>query len=106
MHIIPPELVRQVLDEMPTEIHTALEKGADVLISVSGGADSDAMTYLLCAARHQQAHRWSGRFQLVHADLGRMDWPQTGPHIRKLAHKVNLPIDVVNREHGDLLDTW
>ncbi len=109
MHMVPPDLVRQVLDEMPAELHTALERGANLLISVSGGADSDAMTYLLCAARQAEqaaGRRWPGRMQLVHADLGRLDWPQTGPHVRNLPQRVNLPIDIVRREQGDLLDTW
>ncbi len=109
MHTVPPELVRQVLDEMSADLHAALEQGADLLISVSGGADSDAMTYLLCAARQSElaaGRRWPGRMQLVHADLGRLDWPQTGPHVRTLAQTVNLSLDIVRREQGDLLETW
>ena len=73
MHVVPSELVRQVLDDMPSQLHTALERGADLLISVSGGADSDAMTYLLCAANQHieqsTGQRWPGRVKQPVFDL-------------------------------------
>jgi 3'-phosphoadenosine 5'-phosphosulfate sulfotransferase (PAPS reductase)/FAD synthetase len=104
MHIVPIRLVNQMLEEMPASLHTYLENGADLLISVSGGADSDGMTYLIREA--QRLRCWTGQFRLVHADLGRLDWPQTGPHVNALAQRVSLDIDIVRRQQGDLLDSW
>jgi 3'-phosphoadenosine 5'-phosphosulfate sulfotransferase (PAPS reductase)/FAD synthetase len=102
MHILPSALVNQVLDETPDELHQHLEHGADLIISVSGGKDSDAMTYILDAAARMRA--WPGRIVLAHADLGRMDWPQTAPHIISIAESLQRPLHIVRRDGGDLLD--
>lgn len=64
--LIPHNLI------LPAEIQHALDKSAALIVSVSGGKDSDAMALALHRAR--QLFDWRGRFILCHADLGRMEW--------------------------------
>lgn len=52
-------------------IHQAIEKGAKLYSSVSGGKDGQAMTASL--------NRWGFSIKgLIHADLGRVEWPPIG----------------------------
>lgn len=68
-----------------------------LLVSVSGGKDSDAMAILLNQTYHEQ-------ITLIHADTGRMEWPQTIPHIESLAARLKLPLVIVRHPDRDLLD--
>jgi hypothetical protein len=64
---------------LPDEIRHSLNDDAALIVSVSGGKDSDAMALTLYHAR--QHFGWRGRFIICHADLGRMEWPQTLPQV-------------------------
>ncbi len=89
---------------VPPEIRDRLRDGADLVLSMSGGKDSDALTLAL-----QELHRfhgWSGRLHIVHADLGRNDWSQTTAYVEHRADALQLPLAVVRREQGDLLARW
>jgi len=86
---------------MAATIHEALAAGAALAISVSGGKDSQAMARYL--ARERSRNAWPGPAELIHADLGRAEWPQTPGHVEKLAAEVGLPLTVVRRTRGDLL---
>jgi 3'-phosphoadenosine 5'-phosphosulfate sulfotransferase (PAPS reductase)/FAD synthetase len=83
------------------QIQHALDNGAALIVSVSGGKDSDAMALVLHRAR--QHFRWRGRFILCHADLGRMEWPQSLPHCRDLVDRLDAEFVVVQHDH-DLLE--
>jgi len=83
------------------EIRHALDDDAALIVSVSGGKDSDAMALALHRAR--QLFDWRGRFILCHADLGRMEWPQSLPHCRELAKRLGAEFAVVQHDH-DLLE--
>ena len=52
---------------LPPDIETALDKGASLVISISGGKDSDAMCELLPLLHKSRG--WTGKLALVHADL-------------------------------------
>ena len=84
-----------------SHIVNALAKGAALVVSVSGGKDSDAMALALQRAR--QRFGWSGRFILCHADLGRMEWPQSLSHCRQMADRLGAEFVVVRHDH-DLLE--
>lgn len=91
--------------DLPAPIHTALNDGAALAISISGGKDSQAM---LEAVVEEYKHAgWPGEFFAVHAHLGRMEWPQTLAHCEKMAASVGIPLIVVSRPQGDLLqEMW
>lgn len=89
---------------LPEEIESALNDGADLAISVSGGKDSDAMAFILKALHEERG--WTGKIELIHADLGRVEWKQTGEYVEKLAERLDLPLSVVARPQGDLMARW
>ena len=63
--------------------------GAALVLSVSGGKDSDAMTHHLLDLR--QSEGWTGEVMMVHADLGsRVEWHQTPDYVRDLARVDSL----------------
>jgi 3'-phosphoadenosine 5'-phosphosulfate sulfotransferase (PAPS reductase)/FAD synthetase len=89
-------------DNVPDPL-TLLHNGAALVLSVSGGKDSDAMSHHLLDLR--QSEGWPGEVMMVHADLGsRVEWHQTPDYVRDLARRKDVPLNVVRWEHGDLID--
>ena len=82
---------------IPAEISQALPHVTAVSISISGGKDSQAMQ------RAVMAQVTAPRFDLVHADLGRAEWPQTPQFVERMGLEVDLPVNVVQRVKGDLV---
>jgi 3'-phosphoadenosine 5'-phosphosulfate sulfotransferase (PAPS reductase)/FAD synthetase len=72
-----------------------------IIINTSAGKDSQAMTDLVVALAREAGvfHR----LVLVHADLGRCEWQGTRELAEKHAAAYGLPLIVVHREKGDLL---
>ena len=70
---------------IPPEIYDVLASGAHLVLSVSGGKDSDAMSYELLY--HHRLHRFTGEIIMVHADLGRMEWLETPAYVEDLARR-------------------
>lgn len=80
-----------------------LRDGAALVLSVSGGKDSDAMCHHLLERR--QAEGWSGEAVMIHADLGaRVEWQQTPGYVQHLAQCKGVPLHIVRWTHGDLID--
>lgn len=80
-----------------------LRDGAALVLSVSGGKDSDAMCHHLLERR--QTEGWSGDVKMVHADLGaRVEWQQTPEYVENLAMRKGVPLHIVRWTHGDLID--
>jgi 3'-phosphoadenosine 5'-phosphosulfate sulfotransferase (PAPS reductase)/FAD synthetase len=80
-----------------------LRAGAALVLSVSGGKDSDAMCHHLL--EHRQTEGWSGEVVMIHADLGtRVEWQQTPDYVQNLAQRKGVPLHVVRWTHGDLID--
>ncbi|MEZ4672301.1 MAG: ATP-binding protein [Anaerolineae bacterium] len=76
---------------------------AALVLSVSGGKDSDAMCHHLLERR--QAEGWAGDVVMIHADLGsRVEWQQTPDYVQNLAQRKGVPLHVVRWTHGDLID--
>jgi len=80
-----------------------LRDGAALVLSVSGGKDSDAMCHHLLERR--QTEGWAGDVVMIHADLGaRVEWQQTPDYVQNLARRKGVPLHVVRWTHGDLID--
>jgi len=87
---------------IPPEIDVVLRQGASLMLSVSGGKDSDSLTEMLPALRH--AHGWTGPIFLAYADLQESDWLMTHAYVHRRATELGLPLYVVTRPQGTLLE--
>ena len=88
-----------------TVIEKVMAMGGTVAISVSGGKDSQAMAIMLKRWAHEFGWPWE-RFFCIHADLGRVEWPQTPGMVEWIARDVECENVIVRREQGDLLARW
>lgn len=79
---------------VPKEVARLIEQGALFVVNTSAGKDSQAMTILLerLVPRNQ--------LLLIHADLGRVEWPGNVEHIQKYS---DLPLIVCRNENKDFL---
>ena len=106
----PPDLFGLMADverfsiEVPAEVANVLGAGAPVFVGVSGGRDSQALAYRVCAHLDDIGHQ--GRRFLIHADLGRVDWRDSLPVCERLAHRLGVELVVVRRNAGDMMDRW
>lgn len=86
------------------EIDAALAAAAPVFIGVSGGKDSQALSYRAIAYLDEIGH--SGSRYLIHADLGRIEWRESLPVCERLARRTGLELIVVRRRAGGLIERW
>lgn len=86
---------------IPDTVQDAMAAGAHLVISVSGGKDSDAMTWVL--RDWHRAEGFTGDICLIHADLGRMEWMETPAYVESLTRRTGLPLHVVRHHKHDLL---
>jgi hypothetical protein len=84
---------------IPADIRTALDDGGQLVISISGGKDSDALCELLVPLAKTRG--WN--VSLIHADLGQAEWPQTTGYVQRRADELGVPLTLVRRRQGDLL---
>jgi 3'-phosphoadenosine 5'-phosphosulfate sulfotransferase (PAPS reductase)/FAD synthetase len=88
--------------QVPNAVRQALEQGAALAISISGGKDSHAMIRMLPSWFRAQGY--TGELYALHADLGRMEWTQTPEIIQQHATTAEIPLVVVRWKDGDLVD--
>jgi 3'-phosphoadenosine 5'-phosphosulfate sulfotransferase (PAPS reductase)/FAD synthetase len=106
----PPDLFGLMADverfsiEVPSEVANVLAAVAPVFVGVSGGRDSQALAYRVCAHLDDIGHQ--GRRFLIHADLGRVDWRDSLPVCERLAQRLGVELVVVRRNAGDMMDRW
>ena len=86
---------------VPPAVETALQQGAALAISLSGGKDSQALLALL--APWFRSRGYSGQLFAIHADLGRAEWEQTPAFVEQLCQQAAVPLVVVRRPKGDLV---
>lgn len=86
---------------IPEAIQDALDRGAVVALSMSGGKDSQAMAKGVISWLRD--HGYTNRVVAVHADLGRAEWHQTHDVVHAQADELGLDLQVVQRTKGDLL---
>ena len=89
---------------VPAAVQQALDLGAAMAVSVSGGKDSDAMLRHLTALHQSQG--WTGQLFAITADLGRIEWPGTLEHIQSLCAELDVALIVVRRQKGSMIDRW
>jgi len=101
-----PAISTQALYPVETSpvVTDLLTTAAPVALSVSGGKDSSAMALVTSTYLDEMGHQ--GPRLLIHADLGRVEWRESLPMCQCLADRLNLPLVVVRRQAGDLLDRW
>ncbi|MGK2912397.1 MAG: phosphoadenosine phosphosulfate reductase family protein [Sphingobium sp.] len=102
---VPP-----ILSAMPnlandSEIIGAIRAGARIVFNVSGGKDSSAAMFAvnlyLDLLGHPRARRMA-----IHADLGRAEWASTPATVARITALAGMPLTVVRRAAGDLVDRW
>ena len=91
--------------DAPQEIVEAAEAGAIFVFNISGGKDglcaTDAGMRFLDSVGHPRSLRYA-----MHADLGRTEWLETPETVERQAAHFGLPLIVVRRPKGDLVDVW
>ena len=87
------------------EILEHLRAGAPVAFGVSGGKDSSALVLTVNPWLDALGHPRERRI-LIHADLGRIEWPESLPWCEQLAAHSGLELVVVRRGRGDMLARW
>ncbi len=88
---------------LPPTIELALEREAALVISISGGKDSHALIRVLTHLYQDRGYR--GPILAVHADLGRIEWPQSQAMCRKMAADSGIDLQIVRRTDGaDFVD--
>lgn len=80
---------------IPHEIHALLALGAHLVISVSGGKDSQAMASVL------RRHLPGVDARLLFADLGSAEWPQTRGMVREFSRRYDAPLEIVQKRGPD-----
>lgn len=73
-----------------------------IMINTSSGKDSQAMMDML--VKQAKADGVLDRVQAVHCDLGRMDWKGTTDLVKEQAATYGIPLHIVSRAQGDLLE--
>lgn len=86
---------------IPNAIHTAMKLGAAMAVSISGGKDSHAMLKQIVQAG--RLYGWEKQIFALHMDLGRAEWKQTPAIVTRHAAESNVPLLVVSRPQGDLV---
>lgn len=97
-HFTPPPVA---LDH---DVTSLLAGGAPVAIGVSGGKDSQAA--VIATMGHLDAIGHTGPRILIHADLGIVEWDDSLPVCRGLAHRYGVDLVIVSRKAGGLMDRW
>lgn len=87
------------------EIAAAIAAGAWVVFNLSGGKDSGAALYTVNALLDRLGHPRARRMA-IHADLGRAEWDATPETVEAIARDAHVPLTVVHRKAGDLIDRW
>lgn len=89
---------------LPPVIQQAMDMGAALVVSVSGGKDSDAMLETTVKAYREMG--WSGPIFALFCDLGRIEWSGALEHIRKRCERLGVRLVTVKRPQGGLVDRW
>lgn len=86
---------------VPPIIRRAMSAGAVLACSISGGKDSQALANVVSWWAEDEG--WKDQLFALHMDLGRMEWRETPAHVERIAKENNLPLVVVKRPQGDLV---
>ncbi|KEQ53759.1 phosphoadenosine phosphosulfate reductase family protein [Sphingobium chlorophenolicum] len=101
-HSVMPELPGIALTP---DIVEAIVNDAWVVFNLSGGKDSTAAMSAVNLFLDWLGHSRDRRMA-VHADLGRAEWATTSATVDRIAAEAGVPLTVVRRSAGDLVDRW
>ena len=87
------------------EVFDLIHAGSPVAIGVSGGKDSGALALALSEYLDSRGHPKEKRV-LVHADLGLIEWPESLEWCEKLSERLSIPLVVVRRQAGGMIERW
>lgn len=82
-----------------------LRAGAHVAFNLSGGKDSGASALAVTQYLDFIGHPRERRFA-IHADLGRAEWRETMATAEQQAAHIGVPLVVVRRNAGDMVQRW
>ena len=87
------------------DVRVAIEAGAPVAFSLSGGKDSvsicHATSHLLDSMGQPRERRVA-----IHADLGRIEWASTPATVEAAAQMLRVPLIIVRNKSYDMLSKW
>ena len=86
------------------DIDDLVQNDAPIAIGVSGGKDSCALAFAL--RDHLDTVGHAGPRILIHSDLGRVEWKDSGPTCERLAKSTGMELVTVHRNAGDMLHRW
>lgn len=86
-------------------IELAIREGAWFVFNLSGGKDSGALAWAAMQHLDRAGHPRDRRLA-IHADLGRAEWRSTPAIVERTAAMLGLPLDVVRRSTGDMVQRW
>jgi tRNA(Ile)-lysidine synthase TilS/MesJ len=78
------------------EVQKLLDAGAPLAVGVSGGKDSQAVSWALS----QFLRDYEGPKILVHSDLGTVEWLDSLPACRRIAERIGWPHCVPTAEES------
>jgi 3'-phosphoadenosine 5'-phosphosulfate sulfotransferase (PAPS reductase)/FAD synthetase len=82
-----------------------LAGGGYVALNLSGGKDSGAAGAVTVRFLDGMGHPRDRRLA-IHADLGRAEWRETEAMVERQAHFMGVPLVVVRRKAGDMVQRW
>jgi 3'-phosphoadenosine 5'-phosphosulfate sulfotransferase (PAPS reductase)/FAD synthetase len=88
-----------------SEIIGAIRAGVWIVFNLSGGKDSSAAMFAVNLHLDLLGHPRDRRMA-IHADLGRAEWASTPAFVEQIAALADMPLTVVRRAAGDLVDRW
>lgn len=88
-----------------SEIIGAIRRHAWIVFNISGGKDSSAAMFAVNLYLDLLGHPRERRLA-IHADLGRAEWASTPDTVARIASIAGVPLTVVRRSAGDLVDRW
>ncbi|RQW46140.1 phosphoadenosine phosphosulfate reductase family protein [Novosphingobium sp. LASN5T] len=83
----------------------AVARNAWFAFNLSGGKDSSAAAFAASELLDTLGHDRQRRIA-IHADLGRAEWRATPVTVAAIAQRLGLPLTVVRRGAGDMVDRW
>ncbi len=102
---VPPILSAMPNLAIDSEIIGAIRAGARIVFNVSGGKDSSAAMFAVNLYLDHLGHPRARRMA-IHADLGRAEWASTPATVAHITALAGMPLTVVRRAAGDLVDRW
>lgn len=86
------------------EVDRLIDSNAPIVICVSGGKDSQLVAEQVVSYARNRNH--AGDLLLCYSDLGRVIWSDARFQCEQLAERLGVPLQVVGRNAGGLMDRW